>query len=421
MAPMKADMKMVFRSPKYPGQVVKMSTVLSHLLNEVISMQHFHSFPKSGIWAHVPWTGSPFALDCHGQPMFAFVQQRIAGALVKPRHMRGALSALQDSHLLSLSLSCRNCTRNYTQSRLRRDMAMVAAKDLRAWAAAVQKVGWIEDLQFMASQTTGELWLIDTSMPHAPGASLVNKYIATRQAVELLTLALALLLSASESLGALLPNLLPLLLCRGVCLLGCNFTGLPADAMDPLGALRKTSDENVRAVVQALDRAGRALTRLDAQVAHLPKARQDASCRSCMSRKNKHEKDSDERAALCDCAYSVWHANFRRECDRAMAACALVATCARTSDPELRIRGLYSLTSAIGFISSNTSVSHRPRVLRIGWPSCFMTRGRGSDQFPNRCRVHGRVGPLYTVSKDDAAPLGQHKYCNSRATAVLAY
>ena len=147
--------------------------------------------------------------------MFAFVQQRIAGALVKPRHMRWALSDLQDSHLFSLSLSCRNCTRNYTQSRLRRDMAMVAAKDLRAWAAAVQKVGWIEDLQFMASQTTGELWLIDTSMPHAPGASLVNKYIATRQAVELLTLALALLLSASKSLEALLPNLQPLLQCRG--------------------------------------------------------------------------------------------------------------------------------------------------------------------------------------------------------------
>ena len=170
--------------------------------------------------------------------MFAFVQQRIAGALVKPRHMRWALHALRDSLQLSLSLSCRNCTRNYTQSRLRRNTAMVAANDLRAWADAVQKVGWIEDLQFMASQTTGELWLIDTSMPHAPGASLVNKYVATRQAVELLTLALALLLSASKSLGALLP----LLLCRGVCLLGCNFTGLPADAMDPLGALRKTSD-----------------------------------------------------------------------------------------------------------------------------------------------------------------------------------
>ena len=83
--PMTADMKVVFRSPQYPGLVVKMSTALSDLLNEVISMQHFHSFPKSDIWARVPWTGSPFALDCHGQPMFAFVQQRIAGALVKPR------------------------------------------------------------------------------------------------------------------------------------------------------------------------------------------------------------------------------------------------------------------------------------------------------------------------------------------------
>ena len=324
--PMTVDKKMVFRSPQYPGLVVKMSKALSDLHHEVVSMQHFHRFPKSDIWAQVPWTGSPFALDCHGQPMFAFVQQRIAGALVKPRHMRWALSDLQDSHLFSLSLSCRNCTRNYTQSRLRRDMAMVAAKDLRAWAAAVQKVGWIEDLQFMASQTTGELWLIDTSMPHAPGASLVNKYVATRQAVELLTLALALLLSASKSLGALLP----LLLCRGVCLLGCNFTGLPADAIDPLGALRKTSDENVRAVVQALDRAGRTLARLDAQAAHLPEARQDASCLSCMSRKNKHDKVRNE-------LYSIWHAKLRRECDRATAVCALEATCARTSDPFLVI------------------------------------------------------------------------------------
>ena len=200
--PMTVDKKMVFRSPQYPGLVVKMSKALSDLHHEVVSMQHFHRFPKSDIWAQVPWTGSPFALDCHGQPMFAFVQQRIAGALVKPRHMRWALHALRDSLQLSLSLSCRNCTRNYTQSRLRRNTAMVAANDLRAWADAVQKVGWIEDLQFMASQTTGELWLIDTSMPHAPGASLVNKYVATRQAVELLTLALALLLSASKSLGA---------------------------------------------------------------------------------------------------------------------------------------------------------------------------------------------------------------------------
>ena len=52
--PMTADMKVVFRSPQYPGLVVKMSTALSDLLNEVISMQHFHSFPKSDIWARVP-------------------------------------------------------------------------------------------------------------------------------------------------------------------------------------------------------------------------------------------------------------------------------------------------------------------------------------------------------------------------------
>lgn len=398
--PMTADKKAVFRSPQYPGLVVKMSTALSDLLFEVISMQHFHSFPKSDIWARVPWTGSPFALDCHGQPMFAFVQQRIAGALVKPRHMRWALSDLQDSHLLSLSLSlsCRNCTRNYTQSRLRRDMAMVAAKDLRAWAAAVQKVGWIEDLQFMASQTTGELWLIDTSMPHAPGASLVNKYIATRQAVELLTLALALLLSASKSLEALLPNLQPLLLCRGVCLLGCNFTGLPADTMDPLGALRKTSDENVRAVVQALDRAGRALARLDAQAAHLPKARQDASCRSCMSRKHKHEMDSDERAALCDCAYSVWHANFRRECDRAMAACALEATCARTSDPEdpeLRHRGLYSLTPAIGFPHFKQHIGVAPPLSAANRLAIVFYDKR--EGLSNREKIGMVDGPVFVV------------------------
>ena len=92
--PMTIDKKMVFRSPQYPGLVVKMSKALSDLHHEVVSMQHFHRFPKSDIWAQVPWTGSPFALDCHGQPMFAFVQQRIAGALVKPRHMRWALHAL---------------------------------------------------------------------------------------------------------------------------------------------------------------------------------------------------------------------------------------------------------------------------------------------------------------------------------------
>ena len=53
--PMTVDKKMVFRSPQYPGLVVKMSKALSDLHHEVVSMQHFHRFPKSDIWAQVPW------------------------------------------------------------------------------------------------------------------------------------------------------------------------------------------------------------------------------------------------------------------------------------------------------------------------------------------------------------------------------